>query len=125
MDRLARCASDRTDREALRCLLWRAVIACSNTLLNDLHLSIESSSTTLNKRNIGCQAHFVDMSSSFQVIESVEYQCKALEPVDVELRILDVGMVSRELHARIEFMCCLLGHLSSYISTKNNSAISV
>ena len=34
-------------------------------LLDGLNLSVESSCTAFNKRNVGCQTHSIDMSSSF------------------------------------------------------------
>ncbi len=51
------------------------------------------------------------MSSGFQIIQSVEHHGKILEPVDIELGVFDVGMVSLELHVWIELVCCILGHL--------------
>jgi hypothetical protein len=52
MNRLAWCASDSTDGVTLRYLLRRAVIACCDAFLNDLHLSIETGGATLDKRDI-------------------------------------------------------------------------
>lgn len=68
MDRLAWCAPDSTDWETLWRLLRRAIIASSDTLLNDLHLPIESGGATLDQRNIRSQTHLVHMSSGLQVI---------------------------------------------------------
>lgn len=112
MNRLARCASDRTDGITLRCFLWSAVIACCEAFLDDLNLSIEACGTALYQRDIRSQTHLVDMSPSIQVIKSVEYHGKASKPVHIELGVLDVGMMSLELHARVELMCCFLSHLS-------------
>lgn len=52
------------------------------------------------------------MSSGIQVIQRVEHHGKVLEPVYIELGILDVGVVSFELHVWVELMCRLLSHLS-------------
>jgi hypothetical protein len=116
MDRLAWCAPDSTDWETLWRLLRRAIIASSDTLLNDLHLPIESGSATFDQRNIRSQTHLVHMSSGLQVIQSVKNHGKAFEPVHIVMGVLDVGMVSLELHIRVEFMRRLLSHLYPIVS---------
>ena len=112
MNRLTRCTSDSTDRKTLRRFLRRAVVTCCDAFLDDLHLSIETCGAALDQRYVCSQTHLVDVSSGFQIIQSVEHHGKILEPIDVELGVFDVGMVSLELHVWIEFVCCILGHLS-------------
>lgn len=116
MNRLAGCASDRTDGKALWCLLGRAVVACCRTLLDDLDLTIESSRTTFNQRNIRSQAHLIHMSPCIQVIQRIKHHGETLEPVDIELRILDVCMVSLELHIWVELVRRFLSHLCPQLS---------
>jgi hypothetical protein len=51
VNRLTWRTSDSTDGEALGRLLRCAVIACCDTFLNDLHLSIETGRATLDQRD--------------------------------------------------------------------------
>src|SRR6185437_13587603 len=99
MNRLARCAPNGTDRKGLGRFLWCAVVAGSDSLLDNLDLTVEPSRTTLDQRNICSNAHLVDMSASIQVVQRIEYHREALEPIDVELRILDIRMMRLELHS--------------------------
>ena len=43
------------------------------------------------------------MSPCVQIIQRIEDDVETLKPIDVELRVLDVGMVGFELDIRIEF----------------------
>lgn len=113
MDGLARCTSDCTHRKALGCFFGTAIIASCDPLLDNLYLPIESRSAALHERNIRSQAHLVDMSSCFQIVQRVEDHREAPKPADVELGILDVGMVSHQLHIRIEGMRRLLCYLQT------------
>ena len=83
---------------------------CSD-LLDDLYLSIEARRTTLNQGNIGSQAHLVDMPPRVQVVQGVEDNVEALKPVDVELGVFYVGVVSFELDIRVELSGGVLGDL--------------
>ena len=47
------------------------------------------------------------MPSGIQVVQRIENDVKALEPIYVELRILDVGMVRFKLDMAIEFLSAL------------------
>jgi hypothetical protein len=92
MDRLAWRTSNGAYREAFRGFFGGTIITCRKAFLDDLNLPIEPCSTTLNKRNISSKAHLVDMSSSIQIIQSIEYHGETLE--QIELSILDIGVVS-------------------------------
>lgn len=52
------------------------------------------------------------MSASIEIVQRIEYEVEALEPVNVEARVLDVCMVSFELDAWIEFAGGVLGNLN-------------
>lgn len=112
MNRLARGASNRADGKRFRCLFWCAVVASGNTFLDDLDLAIEASGATLYQGNIGRKAHFVDMPSRIQIVQSIEDDAEASEPRNGELVVLDVGMVSDDLDVRIELFSGLFGNLS-------------
>ena len=43
------------------------------------------------------------MSSSIDIIERIEDEFEAGKPVDVELRILNIGMICLQLDVRVEF----------------------
>ena len=113
MDRLAWRAPNGAYGEALGGFFWCTIITCRYTFLDDLNLSIEACGATLNKRNISSKAHLVDMSSSIQIIQSIEDHSETLEPSHIELRVLDIGMVSLELHGWVELMRRILSHLCS------------
>ena len=111
MNRLARRASNGANGEALGCLFWCTIIACSHALLDNLNLPVETSGTALNQRDVSGQAHLVDMPSGIQVIQSVEDYCELLEPGNVELGVLDICMVSLQLHFGIELVRRVLCYL--------------
>lgn len=111
MYRLAWCTSNRADWIALWGLLWRAIVASSDTLLDHLNLPIEARSTTLNQWHICSQTHLVHMPPSIEIIEGIENNGKCSEPVGVELRVLDIGMMRHDFDVGVELMCCLLRHL--------------
>jgi hypothetical protein len=112
MDRLAWRTSNGAYREAFRGFFGGTIITCRKAFLDDLNLPIEPCSTTLNKRNISSKAHLVDMSSSIQVIQSIEDHSEFLEPIHVELRIFNISMVSLKLHGRVELLRRILSNLS-------------
>ena len=57
------------------------------------------------------------MPPSVQIVERVEDEVEALEPVDVELGIFDVGMMRFDLDVRVEFAGGLFRDLfTSWIS---------
>ena len=74
-------------------------------------MAIEARSTTLNQGHICCQTHFVDMPSCVKIIQGIEDDIEALKPFDVELRVLDVGMMRLELYVRVEFCRALFCNL--------------
>jgi hypothetical protein len=104
---LTRCTPNSADGEAFRCFLWTAIVTRRDTLLNDLDLPIETSSTAFDKRNVCSQAHLVDMPSCFQIVQCIENHCEAFKPRHIEVGIFDIGMMSLKFDARIECMCCL------------------
>ena len=118
MDRLAWRAPNGTYREALGGFFWCTIITCRDAFLDDLNLSIEACGATLNKRNIRSKAHLIDMSSSIQVIQSIEDHSEFLEPIHVELRIFDIGMVSLKLHGRVELLRRILSNLISICQSR-------
>lgn len=111
MDWLTWCTSDCAYWETLGGFLCCAVITCSDTLLDDLNLTIETSGTTFNERNISSQAHLIHMSSRLQIIQRIENHCEPLEPGDIELGVFNVGMVSLEFDIWIEGMRRLFRNL--------------
>jgi hypothetical protein len=62
-------------------------------LLDDLNLSIKTGCSTFDKRDVCGEAHSVHMATSVQIIKGIEDDIECGEPVDVELGILNVGMV--------------------------------
>jgi hypothetical protein len=113
MDRLAWRAPNGAYREALGSFFWCTIITCRDASLDNLNLSIEACGATLNKRSIRSKAHLVDVSTSIQVIQSIEDHSEFLEPIYIELRIFDIGMVSLKLHIRIELLRRFLSNLNS------------
>lgn len=111
MNWLTRRTSDGTYGVALGCFLSCTIVACRLPLLDNLNLTIETSRSTFDERNIGSQTHLINMPSRIQVIQSVEDHCEALEPVHIELRILDVRMMRLQLYFRVELMRRILSNL--------------
>ena len=116
MNRLARCAPNGTNRKTFGSFLGGAIVTCRLSLLNDLNLTIESGRATLDQGNIGSQTHLVDMTSCFQVIQSVEDHRKTLKPLHVEPRILNIGMISFQIHRRVELVRRILCYLNSFVN---------
>lgn len=131
MDGLRRGASNGADRERLGRVFWRAVVAFGFALsppismhsakmrevrvahpLDDLDLAVEACGAALDQRDVGCEAHPVDMSARIQIVERVEDKAEALEPRDVELVILDVVVVCYDAHIGVELGGRLFGNLS-------------
>jgi hypothetical protein len=112
MNWLTGCTSNCAYWKAFGGLLRRAIITCGNALLDHLDLSIESSCTALNERDVCGEAHFVDMSARFQVIQGIEYKCEFSEPIHVELRLLDVRMIWDDFRVGIKLGCRLLCYLN-------------
>lgn len=113
MNWLARRAADCADRERLGRFLGAAIITSSDSLLDDLHLSVETGSATLDQRDVGGKTHLVHVAPGIQVVQCVEYHLELLEPGDIELGILDIGMVRNDLNIGIELPSGLLGDLYS------------
>lgn len=111
MNGLTRRASDRADRECFGCLLSSAIIACRYTLFDNLNLAIKTSGAAFDQRNIRSKAHFVDMSSSFQVIQCVEYDAKFSKPRNSEISIFNVGVVGDDFDVWIELLGDFLSNL--------------
>lgn len=84
-------------------------------LLDDLHLPVEARGAALDQRDVGGQTHAVDMAARIEVVECVEDDVEALEPRDVELRVLDVVVVRCDLGRRVEFAGGLLRDLRMLI----------
>lgn len=72
-------------------------------LLDHLHLPIESRCPALDQRHVCRQAHPVHMSPRIQIVQRIENDCEGLEPVDIELRIFDIGVMRLDLDIRVEF----------------------
>lgn len=65
-------------------------------------MAIEASRATLDQRNIGSQAHLVDMSPRIQVIQRIENDLEGPKPRHIELRIFDVVMVRLDVDVGVE-----------------------
>lgn len=111
---LTGCAPDRADREALRSDFRATVVACGDTLLDHLYLPVKACCAALDERNIGGQAHLVDMSSGFEIVQRIEDDSESLEPVDVKLGIFYVGVVGFELDVWVEFLSNFFRYLEIY-----------
>jgi len=62
-------------------------------LLDDLDLSVEACGATLDQGDVGGQTHLIDMPPCIQVIQRIEDDAEGPEPCNVELFVLDVGVV--------------------------------
>lgn len=113
MDGLAWRASNRADGEGLWRLLWGAIVACRNTLLDDLDIAVESCGTTLNQGHIRRQAHPVHVPSGLEIVERIEDDIEVFEPSGVELRVFDVRMVRDDLDLGVEGLRSIFGNLST------------
>ena len=76
-----------------------------------MYLSVETRRAALDQGYIRRQAHFVDMTSRLQVVKRIEYDCKSFEPANVELWVLDIGMVRFDLDVGVELSGGLLCNL--------------
>ena len=111
MDRLAGCAADGADGESLGRLFRRAVVACCHALLDDLDLAVEAGRAAFDQRDVGGQTHLVDVPPGIEVVEGVEDEGKAREPIDAELGVFDVGVVGDDLDRGVEFVGYFFGDL--------------
>lgn len=78
------------------------MIVPASYLLDDLDLAVETGGATLDQRDISGKAHLVDMTAGVKVVESVEDEVEALEPVDVELGVFDVGVVCLDIDVGVK-----------------------
>jgi len=85
-------------------------------LLDDLNLSFETGCSTLDQRHIGGNTHLVDVTSRGNVVQSVEDNLEALEPLDIELRVHDVRVVCLDLDVRIESVGGFFGDLAHMLA---------
>lgn len=104
MYRLTGSATDCAHWKRLWCFLGATVIAGCEALLDDLYLSIETRSTTFDEWHISRQAHLVHVSAGVQVIQRIEDDLEVAEPVDAELRVLNVGKVCSDVDTGVEFL---------------------
>ena len=136
MDGLAWRASDRADGKAFRCLFDIAIVALRLALdivsgcvsafiskrkwasyfLDNLYLSVETRRAALDQGYIRRQAHFVDMTSRLQVVKRIEYDRKAFKPANVELWVLDIGMMRFDLDPGVELSGGLFRNLIPVLS---------
>lgn len=84
------------------------MIVPASYLLDDLDLAVETGGATLDQRDISGKAHLVDMTAGVKVVESVEDKVEALEPVDVELGVFDVGVVCLDIDVGVKLSSRLL-----------------
>ena len=103
MNWLTRCASDCTNGKRFRHLFRIAVVAFSPALLDYLDLTIEAHCTALDQRDVGCEAHLVDVAAGVEIVQGIEDEVEGLEPLNVELGVFDVGVVSSEGDVGVEF----------------------
>ena len=90
---LTGCTPDCAYWVTLGCNFCGAIVACSDSLLDDLYLAIEARRSTLDQRYVSRKAHFVNMAAGIEVIERIEDDGESFEPVNVELGVFDVGVV--------------------------------
>ncbi len=102
---LAWCTSDCAYRKGLGRFLDVTVVAFTSSSLDDLDLSFEPCCTAFDQGDVGRETHLIYMSPCFKVVQSVEHDIETFEPIDVELRIFDIGMVRFDLYIRIEPSC--------------------
>jgi len=62
----------------------------------------EACGTTVYHRHVGRNAHFVDVSACIYIVKCIEDDVKALEKVNIELRIFDVREVGFDVDVRVE-----------------------
>lgn len=91
--RLTGCTPDCAYWIALGCDFRGAVVTCSDSLFDDLDLTIETCCSTLDQRDVSRKTHFVNMAAGIEVIERIENNFESFEPVNVELGIFDIGVV--------------------------------
>lgn len=103
-------APNRTDRERLWRVLWRAIVTGCDTFLDYLNLAIEASSTALNERNVGRQTHLVYVPPRFHIVQRIEDNIETSKPLHIELGFLDIGMVGLNLDPRVELCRRIFGH---------------
>lgn len=107
---LARRTSNGADGEGLGRILGTAVIACCDSLLDDLDLPIEARGPTFYQRHVGSQTHLIDMPSRLHIVQRIENNIETAKPVHIELCLLDVRMMCLDLDARIELLRSFFGH---------------
>ena len=78
---------------------------------DNLNLAIETSSPTFNQWYVGSKTHLVDMSSSIQIIQRIEYNMELFKPANIELSFFNVRMIGFKVDVWIEFASCVLGDL--------------
>ena len=74
-------------------------------------MSVETRRAALDQGYIRRQAHFVDMTSRLQVVKRIEYDREAFEPANVELWVLDIGMMRFNLDVGVKLSGGLLRNL--------------
>lgn len=117
MDGLAGRASNGADGKCFGNLLCVAIITLALALDDDLNLPVETRRATFDQRNVGRKAHFVDMSSRLQIVQCVEHQVESSEPLNVEVRIFDIGMMRFHLYVWIELGGALLRDLQTRLQS--------
>lgn len=73
-------------------------------LFDNLNLTIEPGSPTLNQRHPGCKTHAIYMASCLEIVQRIEHDVEGPEPIHIELGIRDVCMVCFELSAGLELV---------------------
>ena len=111
MDRLAWCASYRTYGKRFRGVFGSAVVTRGSSFLDDLHLAVEARGTAFDQGHICGKTHLVDVTSRLEVVQGIEDDGEAAEPLDVELRILNVAMMCHDVDIGVEFLCRLFRDL--------------
>lgn len=86
-------------------------------LADNLYLTVEPSRAALDQRHVRGQAHLIDMTARIEVVQRIEDDAKGLEPGDVELVVLDVGVVGLDVHAGVESAGGFLRNLCRRLAT--------
>jgi hypothetical protein len=143
VDRLAWRAPDCANGERLGYRLRHAVKALRRVTENRLNLAKVSGCAGLDERDVSGYAHAVHVSASIcpaswvtlkgerlvgrtEIVECVQDEREGLEPRDVVLRLLDVGMNRCNLHGRIECTSrgsCYLCRASGRCSGNGNELV--
>jgi hypothetical protein len=123
MNWLTGCASDCTNGKRFRYLFLIAVVAFCPALLDYLDLTVKAHCTALDQRDVGCEAHLVDMAAGVEIVQGIEDEVEGLEPFNVELGVFDVGVAGGEGDGGVEFGSGFFGDLGGWRAKVSECAV--